>query len=918
MSHNPALQLEPHPESDIGDPMTEERTPRPDLVILERQVYRGPNYWSYRPCVRLLVDLHSLEHFPSNQLEGFTDRLLELLPGLKEHSCSRKTPGGFVERLREGTWAGHIAEHIALELQRYTGATVYRGKTRGTGEPGRYNVVFGYRDEEVALQAGDIAVNIVNHLVAPEEVELQFGERVKELIETADRVAFGPSTQAIIDEALSRDIPYLRLDDHSLVQLGQGVHQKRIRATITSQTSWLAVDIASDKKVTSQLLANAGLPVPRGHEVHSEAEAVQTAHRLGYPVAVKPADGNHGRGVSLGIESAAAVRKAFALARGEAKNGGVIVEKFVTGKDYRILVIGGTMAAVAERVPAQVVGDGAHTVDELVAEVNRDPRRGIGHSNVLTRIELDEPARELIAEQGYQLDDVPAEGEVVKLALTANLSTGGTSIDRTTEAHPENVEIAEAAARVVGLDVAGVDFVAPDITLPVREKGGAIVEVNAGPGFRMHTHPTEGDLQYVAKPLVDLLFPPGSPSRIPVIAVTGTNGKTTTVRMVSHILKGTGRRVGMTSTDGIMVDERLVVRGDSSGPRSARMVLQNPEVEFAVFEVARGGLLREGLGYERHDVGVVLNVTADHLGSHGVDTLDDLAYVKQIVVEAVPRGGYSVLNADDPLVAKMAAASLGEVIWFSMDPENETVASHVARDGWAVVLEETDEGETIVIRQGSRTLPLCPVRRIPATFRGRARMMTANALAATAAATAAGIHLHDIRQGLLTFTPSYPVAPGRLNVVEVGGVTVVVDYAHNPAGLRSLGEFIDNLASPGPSGAIVARRRIGVVAVPGDRRDQDMIEMGEIASDYFDRIIVREDLDLRGREPGETANLVMSGIEAQMKAGKGRTRTAEVVHDEIESVQRALNRAHDGDVVVLCVDRLDEVWELLEPRVSEG
>jgi cyanophycin synthetase len=898
--------------------VSEESAPRPDLIILERQVYLGPNYWSYRPCVRLLVDLRSLEDFPSNKLDGFTDRLLELLPGLKDHTCSRETPGGFVERLRDGTWVGHIAEHIALELQRYTGAAVYRGKTRGAGVRGRYNVIYGYRDEEVALQAGDLSVNIVNHLVAPDEVALHFGEGVKELINTADRVAFGPSTQAILDEAASRDIPYLRLDKHSLVQLGQGVHQKRIRAAITSQTSWLAVDIASDKSLTTQLLANAGLPVPRGHEVHSEEEAVQTADRLGYPVAVKPADGNHGRGVSLGIESPAAVRKAFALARAEAKNGGVIVENFVTGKDYRVLVIGGTMAAIAERVPAQVVGDGSHTVEELVTETNRDPRRGIGHENVLTRLELDEPAVELLAEQGYQLDEVPPEGKVVKLRLTANLSTGGTSIDRTTEAHPENVEIAEAAARVVGLDVAGVDFVAPDITLPVRENGGAIVEVNAGPGFRMHTHPTEGDLQYVAKPLVDLLFPPGSPSRIPIVAVTGTNGKTTTVRMVSHILKGTGRKVGMTSTDGIMVDERLIIRGDASGPRSARMVLQNPDVDFAVFEVARGGLLREGLGYERHDVGVVLNVSSDHLGSHGIDTLNDLANLKQVVVEAVPRDGYSVLNADDPLVVEMGGASLGEVIWFSMDPDNEIVASHVRRDGWAVVLENTDQGEAIVIKQGARTLPLSQVRRIPVTFRGRARMMVANALAATAAAHAAGIHLHDIRQGLLTFTPTYALAPGRLNVVEVAGVTVVVDYAHNPAGLRSLGEFVDNLASTSAPGAIVVRRRIGVIAIPGDRRDQDMIEMGEIAADHFDQVIVREDLNLRGRDPGETANVVMSGVEARMKAGKGRARVAEVVQDEIEAVQRALSRAHEGDVVVLCVDRLDEVWELLEPRVSEG
>ena len=898
--------------------MSEDIAAGPDLVILERQVYQGPNYWSYRPCVRLLVDLGSLEQFPSSKLDGFADRLLELLPGLKDHACSREMAGGFLDRLREGTWAGHIAEHIALELQRYTGANVYRGKTRGAGEPGRYHVIYGYRDDQVALRAGELAVRIVNHLVAPDQVDLDFGEGVKDLIQTAERVAFGPSTQAIIDEAASRDIPYLRLDKQSLVQLGQGIHQKRIRATITSQTSWLAVDIASDKRLTSELLASAGLPVPLGHEVWSEDEAVTAAARVGYPVAVKPSDGNHGRGVTLGVEAEAEVRKAFDVARAESGSGGVIVENLGVGTDYRALVIGGTMAAIAERVPAHVVGDGVQTIEELVKETNIDPRRGIGHEKVLTQIETDEAARDLIADQGYKPDDIPPHGELVKLRLTANLSTGGTSIDRTLEAHPENVQIAEEAARMVGLDVAGVDFVAPDITLPVRENGGAIVEVNAGPGFRMHTHPTEGDLQYVAKPLVDLLFPPGSPSRIPIIAVTGTNGKTTTVRMISHILRGTGRKVGMTSTDGIMVDERLVIKGDASGPRSARMVLQNPSVDFAVFEVARGGLLREGLGYERHDVGVVLNVASDHLGRHGVDTLEDLAYVKQVVVEAVPRDGCSVLNADDPLVAKMERVSVGEVIWFSMDSENEIVSSHVRRDGLAVVLEESDRGETIVIKHGQRTLPLAQVRRIPATFHGQARMNVANALAAAAASYAAGIHLHDIRQGLLSFTPSYALAPGRLNLVEVGGVTVVVDYAHNPAGLRALGEFVENLVRPSLAGGIVVRRRIGVIAVPGDRRDQDMVAMGEVAADHFDRVIVREDADLRGREPGESAQLVMTGVEARMRAGDGRARTVEVVLDEVDAVQRALSRAHDGDIVVLCVDRLEEVWEILEPRVTEG
>ena len=431
---------------------------------------------------------------------------------------------------------------------------------------------------------------------------------------------------------------------------------------MTSQTSSVAVDIASNKELTLNLLAAAGLPVPRSESVRMLDDAVRLANRIGYPVVLKPLDGNHGRGVMLDLRSDDDVRSAFPVAKEESRNGLVIVETFVTGRDYRCLVIDGRIAAIAERVPAHVIGDGTATVTELVERTNADPRRGVGHEKVLTRIKIDQAAIDLVRAQGFGMDDVPPAGTMVKLTLTGNMSTGGISIDRTMEAHPENIEIAEEAARVVGLDIAGIDFIAPDITQPVRETGGGICEVNAAPGFRMHTHPTVGDPQYVAKPVVDMLFPPGTPSRIPIVAVTGTNGKTTTSRMIAHIFKGIGRKVGMTSTDGVVVDERLIIRSDASGPRSAKMVLQNPRVDFAVFEVARGGILREGLGYERNDVGVVLNVQPDHLGLRGVDTLEQLADVKAVVVEAVPRNGFAVLNADDPLVRAMRKRCSGRIV----------------------------------------------------------------------------------------------------------------------------------------------------------------------------------------------------------------------------------------------------------------
>jgi cyanophycin synthetase len=890
----------------------EARGPAPDLRILETRVYRGPNYWAYDKAVHLLVDLGSLEDWPTDALPGFTDELLRLLPGLVDHTCGVGRRGGFVERLREGTWLGHVAEHVALQLQREAGGEQRRGKTRGAGRRGRYNVIYGYSDDRVGVAAGHLAVRLVNHLVEPDP-GLDFDAELERFILQAERTAFGPSTQAIIDEAAARDIPWLRLNDYSLVQLGQGVYQQRIRATMTSKTGSLAVDVAGDKEQTNRLLAAAGLPVPKAVSVRDVDEAVAAARRIGFPVVVKPLDGNHGRGVQLDLGSEEEVAAAFPAAQAEARRGWVVVERHVAGEDYRVLVVGGKMVAVAERVPAHVTGDGTRTVAQLVEETNADPRRGVGHEKVLTRVRVDDAAVELVRAQGFELDDVPPKGTTVKLTLTGNMSTGGISIDRTDEAHPDNVEIAEEAARVVGLDVAGIDFIVPDIAEPVRETGGAIVEVNAAPGFRMHTHPTVGEPQYVAKPVVDLLFPPGSPSRIPIVAVTGTNGKTTTARMIAHIFKGMGRQVGLTTTDGILIDERLVVAADASGPRSARMVLQNPRVDFAVFEVARGGILREGLGYERNDVGVVLNVSSDHLGMRGIDTLRQLAAVKQVVVEAVPRDGHGVLNADDPLVAAMRRHCSGGLVYFSMEDGNELVDAHCRRGGRAIVLEDGRLGEGIVLRQGRRSTLIAPTGAVPATFGGRARMNVANAMAAAAAALAAGAHVHDIRAGLRSFTTSYEVAPGRLNMFEVDGFRVLVDYCHNAAGMRMLGDFVDRLAEPPKGGDVVARRRIGVIASPGDRRDKDIRELGEVAADHFDALLVREDRNLRGRQPGEVAELVAAGVRAAVARG-ARCRSLEVVADEMAAAKLALDRANPGDLVVLCADRVDEIVDELQSR----
>jgi cyanophycin synthetase len=886
----------------------------PELRIVETRVYRGPNYWSYDPAIKLIVDLGVLEHYPSNTIDGFVDGLLALLPDVGQHTCGTGRVGGFEARLRDGTWAGHVAEHVALQLQREAGTEVGRGKTRGTGEPGRYHVVYGYANESVGIAAGRLAVRLVNHLVRADPA-FDFRAELESLILLAERAAFGPSTQALLDEAALRDIPFIRLNDQSLVQLGHGIHQRRIRATMTSATSALGVDIASDKKLTNRLLAATGIPVPRSEVVRSADDAVAAAGRIGYPLAIKPLDGNHGRGVGLNLGDPDAVREAYAVARRESRGGGVVVETYLHGNDYRCLVIGGVLRAVAQRVPAHVEGDGRHTLTELIELTNADPRRGIGHEKVLTRIKVDDEAVSYSREQGFALTDVPPDGERVYLKHTGNMSTGGISIDRTEEIHPDNAELAELAARVVGLDIAGIDLICPDIGSPVRDTGGGIVEVNAAPGFRMHTNPTEGEPQYVAKPVIDLLFPPGADARIPIVAVTGSNGKTTVARMVSHIMKGMGRKVGLTSTDGIFVDGRLVRKADASGPRSASMVLQNPTVDFAVFEVARGGILREGLGYQRNDVAVVLNVTGDHLGLGGITSMRQLAQVKQVVVEAVPRDGVAVLNADDPLVAAMGRACSGSVVYFSMDPENERIKFQASRGCRGVTLEPGRNGEMIVLRQGRKSMPLVWTHLIPATFEGRARMNVQNALAATAAAWAAGAHLHDIRQGLRTFSTSYYMAPGRLNMFELDGYRVVVDYAHNPPAVEALCQFIAGMSEPTAGGAraLVIGRRIGVIATAGDRREDDMREIGRIAARCFDQLIVREDENNRGRPRGDTAAHIEEGVREAMRQG-ARTTSVETILDELEATRRALDLAVAGDVVVVCVDHANQVWKELQRR----
>jgi cyanophycin synthetase len=875
------------------------------MKILETRVYRGPNQYARWPMIRLRVDLGELEHYPTSQLPGFADRLVETIPSLYDHTCSYGEPGGFVRRMTEdeGTWLGHVLEHVALELQVLAGTPVNFGKTRSHGLPeGQYWVIYSYVEEEVGLAAGRLALRLIRHLLPPEREAhdpspFDFETEFEDLVRLAHRRALGPTTASLVRAAEERGIPWIRLDDESLVQLGYGRYQKRIQASITSRTQGIAIEIASDKRLTRQILDQLGLPVPRQEVVYEAEEAVEEAERIGYPVVVKPLDGNQGRGVSIHLKTAEQVRAAFAEAREVSRT--VIVESFQQGHDYRILVVDGKVIAAAQRVPGHIAGDGRHTVAELIEAVNRDPRRGVGHEKVLTRLAVDPQARRLLAQAGLTLDSVLPAGKVFYLRAIGNLSTGGTASDKTDVIHYDNRIMAERGVKAIGLDVAGVDFISPDISRSYREVGGVIVEINAAPGFRMHLAPTEGRPRDVAGPVIDMLFPAGTPHRIPIAAITGTNGKTTTTRMVGHILKLAGRTVGMATTDGVYIDGVLTVRGDMTGPWSSQLVLRDPTIDAAVLETARGGILRSGLGWSQCSVGAVLNVASDHLGLGGIESLEDLAQVKQIVVEVAQ--DYCVLNADDPRVAAMAEQSPAAPIYVTMDLTNERVRSHVRRGGRAVALEEGLSGRMLILYQGEDQIPLLLARQIPATIEGQAAHNIQNAMFAAAIAAGMGVGVEDIRHGLRTFSTDFFQAPGRLNFYNEYPFRVLLDYAHNAHGMEAVARMIRELAVHG--------RRIGVLGAPGDRRDEDIRATAAAAAPAFDLVLLREDDDLRGRQPGETADLMRQGL---LDAGFPAERI--VLHPalgETDVVEKALGMARAGDLVVVFGDRISRDWELI-------
>ena len=878
------------------------------MKITATNVYVGPSIYANFPVIRMVLDIGVLIDWPSVKCgKAFTDGLQQALPSLQEHGCSYREAGGFIRRLTEddGTWMGHIMEHVALEIQNVAGSGVSFGRTRTTGETGMYNMVYAYKQRDVGLEAGHLALRLLMHLLPqdlqeqvdyPISAEFDFAAELEDFIHRAQRREFGPSTQSLVDAAVERDIPWLRLNDYSLVQFGHGKYQKRIQATVTSDTGTIATSLASDKEGTHSVLRDMGLPVPKQTMFSNEDEAVSAVNRMGYPVVIKPLDANHGRGISINLTTDEEVREAFHFAREQGRSRFVLAESFVTGYDHRMLVVNNELVAVAKRVPGHVIGDGKKSIEALIDIVNSDPRRGIGHEKVLTRLELDNQAKRLLLDAGYNEKTVLKKGEIFFLRATANLSTGGTAIDLTDVVHPDNREMAVRAVRAVGLDIGGVDFITDDITLSYKDVGGAIVEVNAGPGFRMHVAPSEGESRDVAGKVLDMLYPPGTPSRIPVAAITGTNGKTTTTRMLTHIMKTSGHIVGMTSTGGIQVDGRVTVKGDMTGPQSAKIVLRDPTIDFAVLETARGGILRAGLGYSECDVAACINVTADHMGLGGIETLEQLARVKETVVRIA--NDTVVLNADDKLCLKMADNTrASHLCYVTMDPTHGLVREHIRANGRAVVLEKGINGDMITIYDNGAHIPLLWTHLIPATIEGKAMHNVQNAMFAAAMAFSFDKDLDEIRNGLRTFDTSFFQSPGRTNVYNEHPFRVILDYAHNPAGFSAMAELADRLDPVG--------RRSIVFSVPGDRRDEDIRESAAACLPQFTHFVCKADSNRRGRGDDEVPQLVRKYL---LELGVDDSNIT-VIAEEEAAVDYALNNAEEGDLLVITADDLTRTWK---------
>ncbi len=867
------------------------------MNIIEIKVMRGPNYWSIsrRKLIVMKLDLQELEVLPTNKIKGFGARIEKLFPTMMEHRCSEGIEGGFFIRVKEGTWMGHVIEHIALEIQTLAGMECGYGRTRSTGTTGVYNVVFSYMEEAVGIYAAKASVKIAEALIKGEDYDLE--NDIRSMRELRESVRFGPSTGSIIDEAISRDIPFIRINKDSLVQLGYGKNQVRFRATMTDRTSSIAVDLASDKDETKRMLQEAAIPVAKGVCISDPNDLESAIKNVGFPLVFKPLDGNHGKGASINVKTLEESKAAFEHAKKYSRR--IIIEKFITGYDFRVLVINNRFIAAALREPANVIGDGKLTIQQLIEKENKDPRRGFGHENVLTEISIDRETLEQLAKKNFTLETVLKKEELCYLKGTANLSTGGTSTDVTDIMHPHNIFICERISRIIGLDICGIDIMADNLTEPLETSGGVILEVNAAPGFRMHLAPAKGLPRNVAAPVLDMLYPTGKSCRIPIIAITGTNGKTTTTRLIAHIVKNNGYKVGFTTSDGIYVGNSMLTKGDTTGPVSAEFILKDPTVEFAVLETARGGILRAGLGFSKCDVAVVTNIQEDHMGLSDINTLKEMSRVKGVVAESVKREGYAVVNADNEHCVSIGKNVRCNVAYFSMNENNKVIIEHCKKGGVAAIYENG----YITIKKGDWKFRVNKASKIPLTFGGRVSFMVQNVLAATLAIYTYGFKTQDIAMSLETFIPSAAQTPGRMNIFDFKDYKVMIDFAHNADGFRGIKEFLSTIDSPA---------KIGIITGTGDRRDDDIRDLGRISAEMFDHIIIRQDKFLRGREAEEIVKLLVEGIQEV-----NPKQSYEYIPKEVEALKHAFSIAKPGTFICALSDVIDNAIDVVHSYLEK-
>lgn len=854
------------------------------MEVLGITSFKGRNIYSHKPVMKMTIDITENNTF-TKDIEGFNGKLLSAFPMLRKNTCGLGYEGGFLERLENGTYLGHVLEHVILDIQNTLGHNVKYGKTRLLKEPAIYYLVYEYENEILALECSKVAVFILNHFISGKEINVE--KYLNYLREIKSESDFGPSTAAIVQEAKNRKIPVTRIGNDNLVRLGYGKFSKVIQATLTDATSCIATDITSDKQLTKAILMDQKIPVPYGKVVYTEVSAIMAADSIGMPVVLKPFNGNQGKGVQTNLQNEEEVKNAFKKAA--SYSSGVLVEQYIPGNDYRILVVGNQVSAVAQRVSAMVVGDGIHSIEELVDIINADPKRGEGHEKSLTKIKLDEISLDTLNRNSINLNYIPAKNERVLLRENGNISTGGTAIDCTDKIHPDNAEIAIRAAEILGINIAGVDIVTEDISKPILTNGGAVIEVNSAPGIRMHLYPSEGKPRNVAIDIIDLLFPNDQETEMPIVSVTGTNGKTSTVRLINHVLSLSGRTVGMTSTSGTFIGEKCICKGDNSGPNSAKALLANKQIDAAVFETARGGIIREGLGYDLADVGVITNISEDHLGLNGVDTLEDMAHIKALVAEAVKPNGYAVLNAEDEMTNTILKSVQVRVILFYKEKNYIKVENN--KEYIHVFVED----EMIKIKEGQKIIDVINIKNIPITFNGLISCQIENSLAATATLYGLNIPIETIKNGLMNFDNN----PGRFQLFQKNHYKILLDYAHNCAGYEEIGNLCNKIDH---------KRKIGIIGMPGDRPDSAIKQVGKIAAKSFDLIYIKEDIDLRNRQKNEVADLLYEGV----IEGGFEQKNMVTFDNELIALDQAMQNAKENDLIVVLYENLEPLKNLIE------